>query len=118
MQYDHNQFSDNGDGDVPAPERVSLNPAYTNCSTCNFAFSASWDEDSSRWFIPREQMGCATHTGHPQEETAHLRLRREVVPDAENKQLAKNAEETLIRAPTTQKLMFTRTGHMLKRNQV
>ena len=96
MQTDQDQFSNDDYGDVPA-----LDPLLSNCSTCNFACNASWDEDRSRWLIPRKHMGGATHSGHPQEATVHLRLQREVVLDAENEQLAKDAEETLSRAPTT-----------------
>ena len=32
--------------------------------TCKFAFHVFWDNQKSRWFIPKQQSGCKRHTGH------------------------------------------------------
>ena len=53
---------------------------------CKFRFSAFWDEQSGRWYIPKEQKGCRDHAGHMREVPSNIRVSSKFLGTREQRQ--------------------------------
>ncbi|EJK56484.1 hypothetical protein THAOC_23617 [Thalassiosira oceanica] len=64
---------------------------------CKFRFSVYWDQDSMRWYVPKEQQGCLQHAGHMREDPLNIRLNSKFLGTKEQRQNIVDAVDSEVR---------------------
>ena len=89
-----------------------------NVCACPFKFCACWSEDLSRWFFPHKQAGTIEHKGRPAADPRLLRLRTCVVLDENERNVAKDSQNSHLSSSSSRNLLATRTGHTFEWHQM
>ncbi|EJK51272.1 hypothetical protein THAOC_29570 [Thalassiosira oceanica] len=85
---------------------------------CKFRFSVYWDQDSMRWYVPKEQQGCLQHAGHMREDPLNIRLNSKFLGTKEQRQNIVDAVDSEVRPASAARIFETQSGEHLDWHQV